>query len=188
MWICDRCGWGNHGHQCERCANSMLSSVSTTLPRSASTTLPGSVSTTIPAPPIQGSNIIPLGKSPLRPDIPGSAATTDIRFHLDAAREAASEPGAGNAPITYDYGRQALERRARQLELLSVLTERDASHRTGVLDHLAALIQEAMLKNYDVTNDRIFRLLYSAAVALYSSSYQPMRVLGNTVEGMVKPK
>ena len=161
-WMCKKCYWGNNGDTCEKCGSTKLGNEYNVKEHKT------------PWKKV-------LQRAYLRPEFTEDNARP-VRYFLDEARKSALE--AGNAPIGFNLGLEILESKARGLNLFSVLTERDKNHRKAVFEILAELIKEALVCNYNVENNEVFKNLYSAAVELYSAGYQPMQVLGATVEGI----
>jgi hypothetical protein len=55
-------------------------------------------------------------------------------------------------------------------------------------ESLIPLIIDAVGLEYDIRDTNVFRALFELAKVLHFSSYVPMRVMGSTIEGIIKPE
>jgi hypothetical protein len=120
------------------------------------------------------------------PNLPKDQELMGLNHMLVRAKEVADQHG--SAPLECDFGPTSVEARIRALGNQTVMWERDRSHRDAVRDLMIPLLMEAVLEDYNVANQEVFRALFSVAMEMHSLEYTPMRVLGATAEAMVKHK
>ena len=89
------------------------------------------------------------------PNLPKDQELMGLNHMLVRAKEVADQHG--SAPLECDFGPTSVEARIRALGNHTVMWERDRSHRDAVRDLMIPLLMEAVLEDYNVANQEVFR-------------------------------
>jgi|SRR5580658_4132838 hypothetical protein len=94
----------------------------------------------------------------------------------------------GHAPhAPHPVNEPAVLTRITAMKDSSIQVQRDRSQQLTICGKLIPLLLEAFNLDYNIDQPEVFEKLFWVACEIHSSNYIPMRVLGTTVEGMIKP-